>query len=50
LNASVLAENVPSAPNTVSPETSGATTIERMPLSRTTPSVSGAWAKASSLR
>ena len=48
LKASVLEENAPSAPKTVSPETSGATTIERMPMSRTTRSVSAACGKAAS--
>jgi hypothetical protein len=43
-----LEENAPSAPKTVSPETSGATTIERIPISRTTRSVSGACGKAAS--
>ena len=39
-------ENVPSAPNTWSPATSGATTIERIPMSATTRSGSSACRKA----
>ena len=46
--ASGRLENVPSAPNTSSPATSGATTIERIPMSRLTPSVSAAWVNAGS--
>ena len=47
-NASVRMENVPSAPNTSSPLTIGATTIERMPTSSTTLSASGECGKAAS--
>ena len=50
LNASWRDENVPIAPKTDSPATSGATTIERMPMSRTTRSVSSACANAGSAR
>ena len=47
-NASVRIENVPSAPNTSSPLTIGATTIERIPTSSTTLSASGECGKAAS--
>ena len=50
LNASGRDENVPSAPYTSSPATTGATTIDRIPMSRTTRSVSSAWVKAGSAR
>ena len=40
----------PSAPKTSSPDTIGAATIERMPMSSTTWSGSGAWSNAGSAR
>ena len=48
VKASTVFENVPSAPNTSSPAVSGATTIERMPISSTNESVVSAWTNRSS--
>ncbi len=50
LKAAFRLLNAPIAPNTSSPLTSGAATIERIPMSSTTRSVSGAWSKAASFR
>ncbi len=47
--AAARVENVPIAPKTSSPETRGATTIERMPMSATTRSVPSAWRKDGSV-
>ncbi len=50
LKASVRVANAPSAPNTSSPMASGATTMERMPMSSTTRSGSAACSNEGSLR